>query len=190
MNFYYNDFGKSSDIVAQTLIGKKLVTDIDGKITSGIIVETESYEGYDDPASHGFAGRTERNYPIFEQGGRVYVYLIYGQYYLLNIVTNRQNFPSSVFIRAVEPVDGIDIMIKRRRAENIKNLTNGPGKLTIALGIDKTFNNILINQDKIFIVDIKNNDFDIVKTTRVGTSKGKKILKRFYIRNNLWVSKK
>ena len=186
----YNNFEQSSDIVAQELLGKTISTRIDGYITSGIIVETESYEGYDDPASHGFIGKTERNFPIFEIGGTIYIYKIYGQFYLLNVVTNMKDYPSSVFIRAIQPVEGIDIMIKRRNTKNIKNLANGPGKLTSALGIDKSLNNRLINIDNIFIYDTDIKDFNIVKTTRIGISKGKDLLKRFYIEGSQWISKK
>lgn len=186
----YNNFEQSSDIVAQELLGNTISTRIGGDITSGIIVETESYEGYDDPASHGFIGKTERNFPIFEKGGTIYIYKIYGQYHLLNIVTNLKGFPSSVFIRAIQPVTGIDIMKQRRNTKNIKNLANGPGKLTMAFGIDKSLNNKLINSEKIFIYDTNMKDFNIVKTTRIGISKGKELLKRFYIEGNQWISKK
>jgi DNA-3-methyladenine glycosylase len=187
---HYKGFEKSSDIVAKELLGKKLLTKIDNKITGGIIVETESYEGFQDPASHGFIGKTERNKPIFEHGGIVYVYLIYGKFYLLNIVTSVKDFPSSVFIRAIEPTDGIDIMKKRRNSNNILNLTNGPAKLTIALGIDNSFNFLKINKDKIFILENGCTKQNITQTTRVGISKGKELLKRFYIKGNKWISKK
>jgi len=148
---YYDSFNQSSDIVAQELLGKKICTTIDGKVTVGIIVETESYEGYDDPASHGFMGKTERNFPIFEKGGTIYIYKIYGKYHLLNIVTNCAGFPSSVFIRALQPVEGIDIMMKRRNTQNIKNLANGPGKLTAALVKRKKQTNEKVNFYSIFI---------------------------------------
>ncbi len=191
MNSYYSNFRQSSDIVAKEILGKILITKINNKTTSGIIVETESYEGFDDPASHGFIGKTERNKPIFEEGGIVYVYLIYGKFFLLNIVTSVKDYPSSVFIRALEPVEGIDIMKERRKCNNIYNLTNGPAKLTTALGIDKSFNFTRLNMERIFIMDNSNKKhFEIVETTRIGISKGKELLKRFYIKGNKWVSKK
>ena len=188
---YYTNFKQSSDIVAKEILGKKLITKIDGKITGGIIVETESYEGFNDPASHGYIGKTERNKPIFENGGIVYVYLIYGKFYLLNIVTSVKDFPSSVFIRAVEPTDGIELMQKRRQCKDINRLTNGPAKLTVALGINKNFNYETINKNKIFIINENHlKEFQIIATNRIGISKGKELLKRFYIKGNKWISKK
>ncbi len=184
-------FLRSADIVAKDLLGKIIATNINNEITSGIIVETESYEGYDDPASHGYKGKTARNFPTFEEGGILYVYLIYGKYFLLNIVTSKKDFPSSVFIRAIEPVDGKDIMQKRRNVKICKNLTNGPAKLTTALGINRDFNMLSIyNSEKIYIENRCDLKFEIVTTTRIGIRKGKEMLKRFYIKGNKWISAK
>ena len=183
-----NFFLKSSDIVARDILGKKLCTYINGKLTCGIIVETESYEGFEDEASHGYSGRTNRNFPIFEEGGVTYIYLIYGIYYLLNIVTGKKNFPSSIFIRALEPTDGIEIMKERRNTNSLKNLTNGPAKLTLALGIDKSFNLLKVyNNGSIFILE-NNLDFEIVRTGRIGISRAKDLQKRFYIKGSKWIS--
>ena len=185
-----NFFLKSSDIVARDILGKKICTYINGKLTCGIIVETESYEGFEDEASHGHSGITGRNFPIFEEGGVTYIYLIYGIYYLLNIVTGEKNFPSSIFIRAIEPTDGIEVMKERRKTNSLKNLTNGPAKLTLALGIDKSFNLLKVyNNDSIFILD-NNLNFEIVRTGRIGISKAKNLQKRFYIKGSKWISTK
>ncbi len=183
-------FKKNSDEVAKFLLGKELSTVIDFATTGGIIVETESYEGFEDEASHGSIGVTSRNKPLFEEGGIVYVYLNYGMYNLLNIVTGVKNFPSSVFIRAVEPTIGVDIMRRRRGVSNIRDIANGPGKLTIALGIDRTFNYVKVNSSKIFIKDINYPQFEIVCKERIGISKGKDIPRRFYIKGSQWISKK
>ncbi len=174
-------FLRETDIVAKELLGKILCTNINGVLTGGIIVETESYHGFNDPANHGHKRRTKRNEIIFKEGGFVYIYLNYGIHYLLNISTFIKNFPSSVFIRALKPLYGIEIMKKRRNVSDIKILTNGPGKLTKALGIDKSFNGEAIDSDRIFIED--NNVFTKIYTAqRIGISKGKELLKRFYIK--------
>jgi len=183
-------FLRDADTVAVQLLGKKICTNINNDLTCGIVVETESYEGFEDPASHGFSGKTERNYPIFEEGGILYVYLIYGKFYLLNVVTSCKEYPSSVFIRAVKPVNGMEIMKKRRQVTSLYNLANGPGKLTIALGIDRSWNLVPVyNNNKIYF---ENTDceFTIQKATRIGISKGKEFLKRFYIKGSRWISTK
>ena len=172
-------------------MGNILITNIEGKLTGGIIVEVESYYGFDDPANHGFKGKTKRNKIIFYEGGYVYVYINYGIHHLLNISTEKKDFPSSVFIRAIEPIIGIEIMKERRRTNKIENLTNGPAKLTKALGIDISFNGISIESDKIYIEKNENlKDFKITQTYRIGISKGKNFLRRYYIKNNRFISKK
>lgn len=184
-------FQRQTEVVAKELLGNILCTYKDNKLTGGVIVEVESYYGFDDPANHGYKGKTKRNEVIFRNGGYVYVYLNYGIHYLLNISTEAQDYPSSVFIRAIEPVYGIDIMKKRRKINDIKNLTNGPAKLTKALGIDKNFNGLSIESDIIFIEKNRNlKEFEIVKTKRIGISKGNEFLRRFYIKNSDFVSKK
>ena len=183
-------FQRKTDIVAKELLGNILITNLEDKLTGGIIVEVESYFGFDDPANHGFRGKTERNKIIFYEGGYVYVYINYGIHHLLNISTEKQDFPSSVFIRAIEPIIGIEIMKERRRTNKIENLTNGPAKLTRALGIDISFYGLSIESDKIFIE--KNNNlknFEIVQTNRIGISKGQNFLRRFYIKGNKFISK-
>ncbi len=184
-------FQRPTDIVAKELLGNILCTNIDGKLTGGIITEVESYYGFDDPANHGYRGKTKRNEIIFREGGYVYVYINYGIHHLLNISTEQKDFPSSVFIRAIEPTIGIEIIMKRRNTTNIKNLTNGPAKLTKALGIDMSFNGISIESEKIFIQKGTTiNNEDILQTNRIGISKGKELLRRFFIKNSKFVSKK
>ena len=133
-NFYQND-----DVVqlAKELLGKLIITQIDGKITSGIIVETEAYRGPDDKGCHAFGGRyTERTKTMYAQGGTVYVYICYGIHPMLNIVTGPEGDAHAILIRALEPLEGIEIMLKRRNVLSLNpELTNGPGKLAVALGI-------------------------------------------------------
>ena len=127
-------------IVARALLGQRLVREIDGQRLSGLIVETEAYIGFDDTASHASKGRTARTEVMFGPPGQTYVYLIYGMYHMLNLVTEPVDFPAAVLIRAIEPLEGIEFMQRHRRQTTIANLTNGPGKLCQALAINQAFN--------------------------------------------------
>ena len=125
--------------VARDLLGKELVRESPDGVTSGIIVETEAYLGIDDRACHAFGGRASRRTAImYEEGGRAYIYLIYGIYWCLNFTTREQGVPEAVLIRALEPVAGIDLMRQRRRTAGKRpaDLAGGPGKLCRALAID------------------------------------------------------
>src|SRR4029079_17698229 len=126
--------------VARDLLGKLLVVpNRNGKRVSGRIVETEAYRGPLDRAAHSYGGRrTKRTEPMYGVGGTAYVFFVYGMYYQFNVVTNAAEIPHAVLVRAVEPVDGIELMRKRRNGQPDHNLTNGPGKLCIAMGIDRT----------------------------------------------------
>ena len=126
--------------VARQLLGKYLVRQIGGQKIKGIITETEAYVGPQDLASHASRGRTPRTAIMFGPPGYWYVYLIYGMYYCLNVVTEKQNYPAAVLIRALKPVSGIETMARHRPNKNFAQLTNGPGKLCQALCIDKDFN--------------------------------------------------
>ncbi len=133
--------------IAKELLGKFLCTNIDGTgLTCGMIVEDECYLGPEDKASHAYNNlRSKRNESLYRQGGIAYVYLCYGIHNLFNVVTNKAGMPHGILIRAIEPVMGIDIMLKRRNKPVVqKNLTSGPGALTKALGIDLRHNGILI----------------------------------------------
>ena len=125
--------------VTRELLGKLLVVPArDGTRVSGIIVEAESYRGPEDRASHAYGGRrTSRTETMYQIGGTAYVYFVYGMYHQFNVVTNVANVPHAVLIRAVEAVEGLEVMRSRRHGQPDHNLTNGPGKLSIALGIDR-----------------------------------------------------
>jgi DNA-3-methyladenine glycosylase len=125
--------------VGGTLLGKKLVRKSSGNILSGLICETEAYLGSGDSASHAFKGKTPRNKVMFGRAGRAYVYFVYGMHYLLNVVTEEEENPCAVLIRAIVPLDGIKHM-QRYRGRSGKDLTDGPAKLCQALAIDKTLN--------------------------------------------------
>lgn len=182
--------------ISRELLGKVLVTEINGRRTSGIIVETEAYAGPTDKACHAYLRRnTIRTAPMFREGGIAYVYLIYGIYHLFNIVTHVEGEPYAVLVRGIEPLEGVDTMLERRGFESLKpNLTAGPGTLTIALGITKAFSGESLQGPHIWLEDrdIKVPAMDIVATTRVGVDYAAEdalLPYRFYIRGNKWVSK-
>ncbi len=195
-NFYQND-----DVVqlAKELLGKLIITQIDGKITSGIIVETEAYRGPDDKGCHAFGGRyTERTKTMYAQGGTVYVYICYGIHPMLNIVTGPEGDAHAILIRALEPLEGIEIMLKRRNVLSLNpELTNGPGKLAVALGISKENNGSLLydHQQSLLLLksDLIIQEHNIICGPRVGMSHlvGACAHRpwRFYIRDNPYVSK-
>src|SRR6266567_2158067 len=134
------EFYTRSDVleVARDLLGKRLVVPIrNGARIAGIIVETEAYRGPDDKASHAYNGRrTRRTETMYGIGGTAYVYFVYGMYNQFNVVTNVEDIPHAVLVRAVEPVEGLDIMRRRRPRRSEYELTSGPGRSCVALGID------------------------------------------------------
>ena len=137
--------------VARELIGKKLVTNLPEGLSGGIIVETEAYMGERDAAAHTYRGKTERTKIFYGAGGFVYVYLIYGMYLCTNVVANVENVPEAVLIRALKPVDGVELMKRRRGRENLRDLCSGPGKLSQALGVTKNFYGADLCGEEIFI---------------------------------------
>ena len=190
-------FYKRPDVVtiAKELIGKIIVTKFDGVTTSGRIVETEAYIGLTDKASHSFGGRrTARNEHMYATAGTAYVYICYGMHHLFNVVTNKKNIPDAVLIRAVEPLQGIDIMLSRTKKVKFDHtLTKGPGNAAKALGISKDHSGINLLRHEIFIVE---DDYELNKkligvSKRIGVeSAGKAALLpyRFYIKANRFVS--
>tara|TARA_Y100000590_G_scaffold464074_1_gene632535 strand:+ start:1402 stop:2010 length:609 start_codon:yes stop_codon:yes gene_type:complete len=180
--------------LSKKLLGKKLVTNIDNRLTSGIIVETEAYLGINDKASHAYNyKKTDRTKTMFKKGGIAYVYLCYGMHYLFNIVCNLQDIPHAILIRAIEPLDGIHTMEKRRNFIKSFNLTNGPGKLSQALGITNKNNNQSLTGNNMWLEDIgyKIDDKNILSVPRIGVDyagEDAKLPYRFYIKNSKWVS--
>lgn len=182
--------------IAKELLGKVLVTRFDGVLTSGIIVETEAYAGHSDKASHASGGRrTRRTEIMYGQGGTAYVYLCYGIHHLFNVVTNVQDVPHAVLIRGVEPLEGIDMMLARRRKEVLSaSLTAGPGALSVALGIHTSHSGLSLLGPEIWIEDrgIKMAAKDIVTGTRVGVAYAQEdalLPYRFSVKDNKYVSK-
>jgi DNA-3-methyladenine glycosylase len=177
--------------VAEDLLGKVLVL-IKGKTRlAGKIVETEAYIGDHDPACHAYQKFTKRSKTLYENGGTVYVYFVYGNYYCFNIVTEKKGFGCAVLVRALEPFEGIKKMtVNRKKAKTIFDLTNGPSKLCMAFGIDLKFNNGDITENNFFVSEPVSNDFfRICKSKRIGLNVGTDFMYRFFIKDNPFVSK-
>ena len=185
--FYLRD----PQIVAKELLGKILVRTINSEKMSGIIVETEAYLEKDDEAAHSYKGETKSNSSLFLDGGHAYIYSIH-RYFCFNTVCLNRGQGGGVLIRAIEPLSGVSLMKKYRNVIN-KDLTNGPGKLCMALNLNRHMDGIdLTNSDseiKIYDSGVSTN-YEIETTTRIGISKNKDSLLRFYIKENPFVSRK
>lgn len=167
------EFYTRGDVVeiARDLLGKVLVTNTAGALCKAVITETEAYNGRTDRACHAYGGRlTERTRVMYRTGGIAYVYLCYGIHNLFNIVTNREGLADAVLIRAVQPMEGIETMLRRRNMTAAKpTLSAGPGSLTQALGIDRTHNGISLVSDQIWLEEgpvVSNSD--VITGLRVG----------------------
>jgi DNA-3-methyladenine glycosylase len=197
MKLLCDNYYQKKDVlsIAKDLLGKIIVTNINNQITSGEIVETEAYNGIIDKACHAYNNRkTKRTAVMYEKGGISYVYLCYGMHYLFNIVTGKKDTPHAVLIRAIRPIDGISLMLKRRKkAKLTRSLTAGPGSLSEALGIDKSFNTIKLTSEKIQIYNAftsyLENDIIISKRVNVAYAKEDALLPyRFRVKNSSWTS--
>ena len=191
------EFYDREDVVqiAQDLLGKILITKLDGVTTSGKIVETEAYIGLTDKASHSFGGkRTSRNEHMYAAPGIAYVYICYGMHHLFNVVSNKVNVPDAILIRAVEPLEGIDIMPQRTGKLKLDNtLTKGPGNVAKALGISKQHSGLNLLGNKIFIADagINFDENEIGVSKRIGIESAGAAAAypyRFYVKGNKYVS--
>jgi DNA-3-methyladenine glycosylase len=183
--------------ISKELLGKLLVTNFEGQHTSGIIVETEAYRGPDDKACHAHMNRfTKRTQTMFEEGGVAYIYLCYGIHHLFNVVTAQKNMPHAVLVRAVEPVEGIPLMQSRRNMDKLqRRLTAGPGILSKALGINKTYtgSSLLVQKSGIWIEDIDQtiSEEQIIASPRVGVDYAEDHALwpwRFRIKDSKWTS--
>lgn len=170
--------------VAKDLIGKILVRNISGKILSGVIVETEAYSGLEDPASHAYIGETKRNMALFGPVGHAYIYFTYGNHFCLNVVAKKNVKAGGVLIRAIFPLQEIEEMQKNRYIKNLKTLTNGPGKITQALKIDKElYGTDLTKKGPLYICDTKKiKESEIHATPRIGIKKAKDNPWRFVVK--------
>ena len=192
MEFYHR---RNVVQIARELLGKVLVTNGKGTITSGRIVECEAYAGVIDKASHASGGRrTPRNEIMYGDGGYAYVYLCYGIHHLFNVVTNSREIPHAILIRALEPLEGIEEMLLRTNKKKLDHtLTRGPGNVSKALGISTKHTGTSLLGDKIFIADdsAKFNKKEVEASPRIGVDyAGQDALLpyRFYIKGNPFVS--
>jgi len=191
-SFYKNDVLT----VARNLLGKILVHKFSGKLLIAKIVEVEAYDGSVDEAAHTFTGRTKRNEVMFNEGGYLYVYLSYGVHYCCNVVTGKKDEGTAVLIRAVQPLEGINIMMKNRYGrivtsnKEIYNLTSGPGKVCKAMSIDISNSGLDLLGGEIYLLNQRKiKDEMIGKSKRIGISKSKHFEWRFFIKDNPFLSR-
>ncbi len=179
-------YARDTVTVAKELLGKKIVRKVGNQRISGIIIETEAYRYKDDPASHAFRRKTERNRAMFEEVGRAYVYFTYGMYFCFNVVAKNPKVEAgAVLIRAIHPEKGIDIMEKNRGKTEEKNLTNGPAKLTQALNITKKQYGVDLTRDSnLYISDGLEKQGKISSNPRIGIKTALDSLWNFKIRIN------
>lgn len=172
MTFLRTSFYLRSDVVqiARDLIGKWVFTEFHGKRTGGMITETEAYAGPWDRASHAFNNRrTERTEVMYSEGGIAYVYFCYGMHYLLNVVTNHRDIPHAVLIRAIDPLEGIETMLERRKKQHLDaTLTSGPGSVCRALGIDLNLTGHPLDRCPLWLEDRQTKEGKIKTSRRIG----------------------
>jgi DNA-3-methyladenine glycosylase len=183
--------------VARDLLGKILVTQLDGVRSSGRIVETEAYAGVGDRASHAFGGRrTARSEHLYGEPGTVYIYISYGMHHLFNVITNKKDIPHGVLIRALEPIEGIEHMLERTgKLPGDISITKGPGNLSSAMGMNKIHSGGNVFSKEIFIADdgLRYKKNEIIVTKRIGVEGAREDAKlpyRFIVRGNPYVSAK
>lgn len=181
--------------VARDLLGKKIVVpNSSGKRVGGIIVETEAYRGPEDRASHAYGGRrTNRTETMYGIGGTAYVYFVYGMYNQFNVVTNVQEIPHAVLVRALEPVEGFDIIRRRRPGRSEYEWTSGPGRLCVALAIDRKLDKADLMGDRVWIEEgVSVSPREIARGPRIGIDYAERWVTkpwRFWLRNNPFVSR-
>jgi len=184
-------YDRDTELVAREMLGSVLECTTAAGTASGIIVETEAYVGEHDPACHAAAGRTRRTEPLYGRPGLSYVYFIYGVHWCFNVVTRAEGLASAVLVRAVEPLEGIELM-QQRRGPKIRgvNLTNGPGKLCSALGINGSMNALSLQRGALVVREGARYSADAIVTgPRIGITKAVDWPLRYYIRGNEWVSR-
>lgn len=184
-------YDRETEIVARELLGSVLECHTPDGVVSGRIVETEAYLGEHDEACHAAVGRTARNEALYGPPGTSYVYFIYGMYWCFNAVTREAGHPSAVLVRALEPLDGIEQMRARRpTARRAVDLTNGPGKLCLALGIDRTHDGISLQRPPLLVREgTAVPDADVLVTPRIGITKAANWPLRWLVADSPYVSK-
>jgi DNA-3-methyladenine glycosylase len=170
------------------MLGKLLVRKFSNKSLEGIIVETEAYYGLEDPASRAYKGKKNYNRLMWEDPGLVFIYNVH-QYWMLNIVAHELGEIGAVLIRAVEPINGLDVMLLNRPVDELCELTSGPGKLTVAFGIDKNLNgeDVTNLEGLVFLID-QNIKVEIGSSKRIGVREDLDLDLRFYVKGNEYIS--
>ena len=183
-------YDRATELVARDLLGAVLECTSPGGVSRGRIVETEAYLGPDDPACHAAAGRTPRTQHLFGPPGLAYVYLVYGMYWCFNAVTRERGHGAAVLVRAVAPLDGVELMRERRpNARTERELTNGPGKLCLAMGIDGSMNGTSLRDGPVVIrAGTAVRDADVVVTPRIGITRAAAWPLRYLVRDDPFVS--
>lgn len=188
-------YNKKTIAVAKALLGTYLVYDSPEGRAAGRIVETEAYLFNIDPASHAYRGKTSRNAAMFGPPGHAYIYFIYGMYHCFNVVTGPVGVGEAVLIRALEPIEGIDLMKARRKTDDLRNLCSGPGKLVQALGLKPEHNALTLLSPPLSI--FKHAAYgasaprpsEIISTTRIGINVGEDLPLRFYLKGSPFASR-
>lgn len=176
--------------MARDLVGKVVVSTAGGAVTGGRIVETEAYLGSHDPGSHAATrGVTRRNVVMYGRPGRAYVYFTYGAHHMLNLVCEIEGVAGGALIRALQPLIGVEEMMRRRGVSDVREVANGPGKLAQALGIDLSDNDTVLGEGRISVYDAPAPAERIVVSGRVGLSAGHELDLRFYLEGDPFVSK-
>jgi len=184
-----NDFyTRNTEVVAKDLLGKILVRRLGDEHLGGIIVETEAYFGAEDPASRAFHGKKRYNSVMFGEPGHLFIYNVH-KYWMLNFIAH-DNGVGGILVRAIEPTMGVETMQKNRPVKRDRDLTSGPGKLTLALDVDRSLNGQLTTDDSCEIHVLDNEyDFEMGTSHRIGVTKDLPEHFRFYVKNNKFVSK-
>ncbi len=185
-------FVRPTEQVAAELLGMMVVSTVGGEVTEGRIVETEAYLGYDDPASHGYRHRRNaRNLALFGPPGFWYVYLSYGMHWCANLVCQRRGLASAVLLRALEPIEGLDVMRRRRRGVETKDLCSGPGKLCQALGFDRSLDGTRMARSSVIVrPPTAWEQPRVAVTPRIGITKAADWPLRFHVAGSPWTSRK
>jgi DNA-3-methyladenine glycosylase len=182
-------YARPSVDVAPDLLGKTFVRRLDGHLLSGRIVEVEAYQGERDPGSHAFRGLTPRTRVMFGPPGHLYVYFTYGMHFCSNVVTDSEGVAGAVLLRALEPLEGLEIMEERRGTSDPLQLCSGPAKLCQALGMGRSENGSSLLAEEFGIDDDDCQVPEVGRSTRVGLVAGADLPLRFYIKGTQFVSR-
>lgn len=182
-------YERDTAVVAISLLGKRLIRKLDQGVLDCTIVETEAYYGLDDPASRAFGGMKNYNRLMWEEPGRVFIYNVH-RYWMFNVVAHEPKEVGAVLIRALKPLSGMDVMMMYRPVEDLRELTNGPGKLTTALNIDKRLHGVDVTTERceVFIIN-DDGSFEVGTSHRIGVKRDLDEELRFFIKGNRFVSR-